>query len=78
MKTKEEIEQLAEKWCTNVIDTAKNKQSDSALIRHIISSSEKLAYKDGYTQCQEDMADKIKVLEEKIESIYEDLAGEDI
>ena len=38
MKTQEEIEQLAEKWCTNV------------------SSSEKIAYKDGYTQCQEDMA----------------------
>ena len=41
MKTKEEIEKLAEKWCTNV------------------SSSEKIAYKDGYTQCQEDMADYI-------------------
>lgn len=36
MKSKKEIEKLAEKWCTNV------------------SSSEKLAYKDGYTQCQED------------------------
>jgi hypothetical protein len=62
MKTQEEIEQLAEKWCTNVIDTAKNKQSDSALIRHILASSEKLAYKDGYTQCQEDMADKMSDL----------------
>lgn len=47
MKTQEEIEQLAEQWCTNV------------------SSSEKLAYKDGYTQCQEDMADK-KYTEEDV------------
>jgi hypothetical protein len=43
MKSKEEIEKLAEKWCTNV------------------SSSEKLAYKDGYNQCQEDMVDKIEI-----------------
>jgi hypothetical protein len=33
---------------------------------------------EGYMQGQEDMADKIKVLEKKIESMYEDLAGEDI
>lgn len=37
MKTLEEIEQLAEKWCTNV------------------SSSEKLAYIEGYIHCQEDI-----------------------
>jgi hypothetical protein len=43
MKSKEEIEQLAEKWCTNV------------------SSSEKLAYKDGYTQCQEDMIQQLEM-----------------
>jgi len=53
MKTKEEIEQLAEKWCINV------------------SSSEKLAYKDGYTQCQEDMADKDKwTFDEILDACY--------
>ena len=52
MKTKEEIEQLAEKWCTNV------------------SSSEKLAYKDGYTQCQEDNKDK-KYTEEDMKKCWD-------
>jgi SpoVK/Ycf46/Vps4 family AAA+-type ATPase len=52
MKSKEEIEQLAEKWCANV------------------SSSEKLAYKDGYTQCQKDMAD-MKYTEKDIKKAIE-------
>jgi len=53
MKTQEEIEQLAEKWCTNV------------------SSSEKLAYKDGYTQCQKDMVDKDKwTFDEILDACY--------
>jgi len=47
MKTKEEIEKLAEKHYTQ------------------ITLSERTAFKLGYTQCQEDMADK-KYTEEDI------------
>jgi len=65
MKTKEEIEQLAEQWYNR----------EGKLSPRIVETR---SFIKGYTQCQEDMADKIKVLEKKIESMYEDLAGEDI
>ena len=49
MKTPEEIEQLAEKLYP--ISPNPNQK---------IEGFERVAYKKGYTQCQKDMADKIK------------------
>ena len=51
MKTKEEIEQLAEKHYTQ------------------ITLSQRTAFKLGYTQCQEDMADK-KYTEADLENAF--------
>lgn len=51
MKSKEEIEQLAEQ---------KYPQGRTLNVDYI-SASERSAYKKGYTQCQEDMADTSKV-----------------
>jgi len=47
MKTKEEIEQLAK----NLYPLSPNPEQ-------IIEGFERVAFKKGYTQCQEDMADK--------------------
>ncbi len=56
MKTKEEIEQLAEKnFPIEEYPTCEG--------------FEHFAYKQGYTQCQQDMADKIVKLEEKLKLI---------
>ena len=54
MKTKEEIEKLADDYSELTLYKPKNAQElrDVNLI--------KIGFKNGYTQCQEDMADKIK------------------
>jgi|688.fasta_scaffold135686_5 hypothetical protein len=65
MKTKEEIEKLANEFSKDYIKTTNNS---------ILQSSFKLevGYIKGYTQCQEDMADKPKqeTLEEVAERLY--------
>ena len=66
MKTKEEVQQLAE-------SIYKSKFSSNAFV-----ITESKGYVKGYTQCEEDMAEKIRILEKEIDSMYEDLAGEDI
>ena len=50
MKTKEEIEQLAQEWFLN--DTS-------------LPYGEEFGFIQGYTQCQEDMVDKIKEVYEQ-------------
>jgi hypothetical protein len=50
MKTKEEIEQLAEEWFNNAILLKGRFYSNSKELRK--------GYENGYTQCQEDMAEK--------------------
>lgn len=52
MKTKEEIEQLADDYANHFMD----------------SRDAYYGYKEGYTQCQEDMADK-KYTEEEIKEM---------
>jgi len=73
MKTKEQIEQLAERYA----DGYSTEEAHASYI----------AFQDGYTQCQEDMADKkytelqlrffanelIKGVEEKNKQGYEDI-----
>ena len=60
MKTKEEIEQLAEKATIGVLPS----HFDYRFIEVY-----KQFYIDGYTQCQEDMADK-KYTEEDLENAF--------
>jgi hypothetical protein len=55
MKTKEEIEQLAERYA----DGYSTEEAHASYI----------AFQDGYTQCQEDMADEIIKLKEKLKLI---------
>ena len=62
MKTQKEIETMA----NDFVSLAFNRQD---LYDGFIN---------GYFQCQQDMAEKIRLLEKQIESMYEDLAGEDI
>lgn len=50
MKTKEEIEQLGSKYATTHEDVS------DKLSKYLVSA----CFQDGYTQCQEDMADVIK------------------
>lgn len=57
MKTREEIEQLANEWAVN-----------NAEISFAENSSLNKGYIKGYTQCQEDMADK-KYTEEDLHTI---------
>ncbi|MFY8165481.1 MAG: hypothetical protein ACOVJ8_02745 [Sediminibacterium sp.] len=57
MKNKEEIEQLANEWAVN-----------NAEISFAENSSLNKGYIKGYTQCQEDMADK-KYTEEDLHTI---------
>jgi hypothetical protein len=54
MKSKEEIEQLAEQYI-----------EDNTGDHYVYCG-----YVDGYTQCQEDMAKKIIELEEKVNRVY--------
>lgn len=58
MKSKEEIEQLAEKLYP--ISPNPNQK---------IEGFERVAYKKGYTQCQKDMADEVEYLKKEIEKI---------
>jgi hypothetical protein len=64
MKTKEEIEQLAEKYAEGYRCPATN---ENEYCKHDIIS----AYNNGYTQCQEDMADEILDELEKFTIEYE-------
>jgi hypothetical protein len=60
MKTKEEIEQLAEQ----LYPISPNPEQ-------IIEGFERVAFKKGYTQCQEDMADKKYTEEDMIKFAFD-------
>ena len=59
MKTKEEIEQLAEQ----LYPISPNPQQ-------IIEGFERVAFKNGYTQCQQDMDDRLKKFEKTIIDLH--------
>ena len=61
MKTKEEIEQLADIYGT----------SKDAYDREYISIVQRNSFIDGYTQCQEDMADKKYTDEDMIKFAFD-------
>lgn len=66
MKSKEEIEQLADERYLQKAEAI----TDSTM-RGFIVSATKGGFIDGYTQCQEDMADKIKeAYEQGLENGY--------
>ena len=65
MKTQEEIEQLADKKYLQRAEAI----SDSTIKGYIVSAT-KGGFIDGYTQCQEDMADK-KYTEEDLRIAFD-------
>jgi hypothetical protein len=64
MKTKEKIKQLGSKYATTHEDVS------DKLSKYLVSA----CFQDGYTQCQEDMADNMVKLANYLRNNYQPLA----